>query len=331
MSFYGNVFYEFKNLFQKFKFLNTGLIEDNVNIPTTNSTVNGTTATQNWDTLHIESGNRWIGLSSMDEGGNHKGVTIFHRPPGGTSTTYSSFIPGDQNGMQLSPEQGFSTLAFALDNAGHVSNVETVSYQLPAAVDIVNKGLTTYHGGGAFKACIKAEGEEESAEDVTLTPGQKLEILQLNVTDKGIVSGFTTRNYILPMSDTEKDYAEVIDRLGNVELTVNDMVDNIPKTYATIANVGVVEDLYNPNSEEENKFITLTSSIGNLEKSTAQLDSSAANTLSVAEQITKVASIANQAEATAVSYGLSIKYLESEIENLKNEVASLKAQLNQTE
>jgi hypothetical protein len=45
MSFYGNVFYEFKNLFQKFKFLNSGLDESNIDIDTLNSTVNGTVAT----------------------------------------------------------------------------------------------------------------------------------------------------------------------------------------------------------------------------------------------------------------------------------------------
>jgi hypothetical protein len=62
MSFYGNVFYEFKNLFQKFKFINSGLNNNAVDLNVLNSTVNGTTATENWDTLHIESGNQWIGL-----------------------------------------------------------------------------------------------------------------------------------------------------------------------------------------------------------------------------------------------------------------------------
>lgn len=331
MSFYGNVFYEFKNLFQKFKFINTGLNDERVGLDTINSTVNGTTATQNWDTLHIESGNRWIGLQSMDENSLHKGVTIFHRAPGIEGETHNSFTPVEKEGTVLNAEQSFDTMSIKVDNSGHVSAVDYATYKLPSAKGIVESGLDTQFSGGTHRSCFSADGEEEGVEDVILEPGQTIKALSLNVTEKGIISGFTSRNYKLPMSDTEKDYAEVTGRLDDVEKTASDLVENVPKTYATIETVGSISDLYQPNNEDENKFKSIAQSIGNLERSTEALDPELVGVLPVADQIRLVASIANSAEATALSYGLSIKYLESEIVRLQNEIDALKAQLNPTE
>lgn len=331
MSFYGNVFYEFKNLFQKFKFINTGLNNERVGLDTINSTANGTTATENWDTLHIESGNRWIGLQSMNEDGSHKGVTIFHRAPGVEGEVHSSFRPVESEGTVLNADQSFDTMSIKVDNSGHVSTVDYVTYKLPSAKGIVESGLDTQFSGGTHKSCFSANGEEDGVEDVILEPGQIIKALSLDVTEKGIISGFTSRNYKLPMSDTEKDYTEVTGRLDEVEKTVSDLVENVPKTYATIENVGSISDLYQPDNEDENKFKSIAQSIGNLERSTEVLDPELIGVLPVADQIQLIASIAKGAEATALSYGLSIKYLESEIDRLQKEIDALKAQLNPTE
>jgi prefoldin subunit 5 len=156
-------------------------------------------------------------------------------------------------------------------------------------------------------------------------------VLSLNVTDKGLLSGFTKRNYILPMTDTEKDYADVIERLGVAENKLNEMIEDTPKTYAAIADVGTVDDLYNENSTVSEKFAALTHGIGNLELSSRNVNPEGETVMPVADQISYVATVANKAEATALSYGLSIKYLEGQVEDLKKEIESLKAQLNPTE
>ena len=331
MSFYGNVFYEFKNLFQKFKFINSGLNNNAVDLNVLNSTVNGTTATENWDTLHIESGNQWIGLQSLPESGTHKGVIIFHREPGQETYTTKTFEVTENAGTKLAPEQSFKTLSIDIDNAGHIANIGNEIYTLPSPEEIVQSGLTTYHGGGTFQTCLKAQGESEGTEDVTLAPGQTLEVLSMNVTDKGLLSGFTKRNYILPMTDTEKDYADVIERLGVAENKLNEMIEDTPKTYAAIADVGTVDDLYDENSTVSETFAALTHGIGNLESSSRNVNPEGKIVMPVADQISYVATVANKAEATALSYGLSIKYLEGQVEDLKKEIESLKAQLNPTE
>lgn len=321
MSFYGNVFYEFKNLFQKFKFLNSGLDESNINIDTLNSTVNGTVATQNWDTLHIDTGNRWIGLQSMPENGAQKGVTIFHRAPGGTTSAEASFAPfSEGDATVLNADQKFETLSLNVDSAGHVASVGKVAYQLPSSADIVNAGLTSYYDSRGIEVeCAKAEGEGDVIE---LVPGQEIDFTTLNLTSKGIVSGFSSQTYKLPMSDSEKDYADLSERVEQAEITLGELVENIPTTYSTIESVGVVDDLYST-PPEENKFASITQGIGNLQQSSALITNDNETVVPISEQLIQLYNIVAQKTAEVATFATAIEGLQARVRLLESQIEEL--------
>jgi hypothetical protein len=58
MSFYGNVFYEFAQLFRHFMFKNSGY--NNNTIVTTKPKDTEAIAQERWDILTMDTGNRWI-------------------------------------------------------------------------------------------------------------------------------------------------------------------------------------------------------------------------------------------------------------------------------
>lgn len=322
MSFYGNVFYEFKNLFQKFKFINTGLDNSAVDINTLNSTVNGTTATENWDTLHIESGNRWIGLQSMPESGTHKGVNIFHRAPGGDVTATPTFALTNNTGTQLAADQAFETISLDIDSAGHVAKVNKITYQLPDSEAIVNNGLTSYYDdGGVSVNCAKVDGDDV----VELVPGQEIDFATLQLNKKGLVSGFSHKTYKLPMSDAEKDYSELQERVGIAEETLENLVTTIPETYATIESTGSVDNFYIDPEGVENKFDSIAQGIGNLEQSSTLITGAESNTVSVSEQLTKLYEIIMQKTAEVSTFATAIEGLQARVKLLEKQVEELSA------
>lgn len=322
MSFYGNVFYEFKNLFQKFKFINTGLDNSTVDINTLNSTVNGTTATENWDTLHIESGNRWIGLQSMSESGTHKGVNIFHRAPGGDITATPTFSLTNTTGIQLAADQAFETISLDIDSAGHVAEVNKITYQLPDSDAIVDNGLTSYYDdGGVSVDCAKVDSDDV----VELVPGQEIDFATLQLNKKGLVSGFSHKTYKLPMSDAEKDYSELQERVGIAEETLENLVTTIPETYATIESTGSVDNFYTNSESVENKFDSIAQGIGNLEQSSTLIVGEESNTVSVSEQLTKLYEIIMQKTAEVSTFATAIEGLQARVKLLEKQVEELSA------
>lgn len=321
MSFYGNVFYEFKNLFQKFKFINTGLDNSTVDINTLNSTVNGTTATENWDTLHIESGNRWIGLQSMPESGTHKGVNIFHRAPGGDITATPTFSLTNTTGIQLAADQAFETISLDIDSAGHVARVNKITYQLPDSDAIVNNGLTSYYDdGGVSVDCAKTDGDDV----VELVPGQEIDFATLQLNKKGLVSGFSHKTYKLPMSDTEKDYSELQERVGLAEETLGTLVTTLPETYATIAGTGTTNDFYSNPEMVEDKFVSITQGIGNLESSSLVITGEHA-ALPISDQLITLYEIIAQKTAEVSTFATAIEGLQARVKLLEKQVEELSA------
>lgn len=324
MSFYGNVFYEFKNLFQKFKFLNTGAESATVDPALINSSVHGTTATQNWDTLHIESGNHWIGLSSLPEDGNHKGVQLFHTAPmTNPAELHSSFVPTETAGTVLKADQAFETIALKVDAAGHIADVETKIYQLPNSHDMVQAGLEQYHYDVLSRSCIKAKDEPDGGAMVELSPGQELEALSLNFTDKGLLTGFTTRTYKLPMSDAEKDYSEMQERMTQAEETLTELVEEIPNTYTTIAATGVVDDFYTNPEEQAEKFESITKAIGNLETSSQLMFPEETHVENLSAQIAKLYDIITQKTAEVSTFATAIEGLQARVKLLEKQVEEL--------
>ena len=321
MSFYGNVFYEFKNLFQKFKFINTGLDNSAVDINTLNSTVNGTTATENWDTLHIESGNRWIGLQSMPESGTHKGVNIFHRAPGGDITATPTFALTNTTGTQLAADQGFETISLDIDSAGHVAGVNKITYQLPDSDAIVDNGLTSYYDdGGVSVDCAKVDGDDV----VELVPGQEIDFATLQLNKKGLVSGFSHKTYKLPMSDAEKDYSELQERVGLAEETLGTLVTTLPETYATIAGTGTTNDFYSNPEMVEDKFVSITQGIGNLESSSSVITGET-TALPISDQLITLYEIIAQKTAEVSTFATAIEGLQARVKLLEKQVEELSA------
>jgi hypothetical protein len=132
MSFYGTVFYEFERLFFKFKFKNALDNEDTTDLRSIDS-VDGITATERWDTFHIDTGNRWIKLASMDEGGERKGVTLFHAEAGPAKQEQSAMElieleKEETPDVRLGIHQAFKVPSIVYDNAGHIVSTNTTTY-----------------------------------------------------------------------------------------------------------------------------------------------------------------------------------------------------------
>lgn len=326
MSFYGNVFYEFKNLFQKFKFLNDGADNAKVDFTTVESGDSGTVATQNWDTLHMISGNHWIRLSELPTAGTRKGVQLFHAAPNTTSVkVHNTFAPTETEGVVLKADQAFETVSFNVDPAGHIAGVKTTTYQLPDSHEMVQAGLEKYHYDILSRQCIKAKDEPEGGGLVELTPGQELEVLSLNYTDKGLLTDFTTRTYKLPMSDAEKDYAEMQERMTQAEKTLTELVEEIPNTYTTIADTGVVDDFYTNPEEQDEKFESITKAIGNLEASSQLMFPEATHVENLSAQIEKLYDIITQKTAEVSTFATAIEGLQARVKLLEKQVEELSA------
>lgn len=319
MSFYGNVFYEFERLFFKFKFLNSD--NDNVEIEPADS-VNGTEATERWDTLHIDAGNRWIKMASMDEGSTRKGVTIFHAAAGGDTTYEKDIISpimleeGENSDIQLDNNQAFEVPTVVYDNAGHIVSMDTKIYQLP------DNSLTEYFEDGAEANGFQVDSSTDmSDEDYTiLAPGEKVVVDCLKLTSNGIVESIDKKYFKMPASDAEKDFTDLKDRMEIVEETL----EEIPETYASLQLTGSIDDLYNESGviADDNKFTSLTAAMGDLEtsKNTVTGSQMLAQSMPIADQIIKVYELASGVNQ---ALGNRISTMDARIEELEKKIKEL--------
>ena len=93
MSFYGQVVYEFTKLFNKFKFKNSGI--SNENFPEEKEPVSefNYEANERWDELTFETGNRWV---QMVPDMSAKSIKVFHAKPSDKVLNSSTFLPKDE-------------------------------------------------------------------------------------------------------------------------------------------------------------------------------------------------------------------------------------------
>lgn len=331
MSFYGTVFYEFERLFFKFKFQNVEDTVDTVDINALDS-VDGITATERWDTFHIHSGNRWIKLTSMPEGGEVKGLILSHAAAGPAKEETIPFEPIEleegETATVLDATQAFKVPTITYDNAGHIVSAETSKYQLPDPTEVVQSGMTDYFEEPLDKQgiehSIEVPEDPEAAGVVVLEPGQIVATTKLSISEKGTVTKVEDVLYKMPASDAEQDFAELSERMDAVEETL----EEIPETYATLELTGAIDELYRPEGESavgsEDRFVSLTTALGNLEDSklTISPTENLTKSMSVSEQliaIYKLASGVNEALGNRIStLDAKIKELEKEIETLKN-------------
>ena len=128
-SFYGNVFYEFGQLFHRFCFKNKG--KNSEDVPKDNIADQfEKTAQERWDILEFSTGNKWIGLKE-----NKDGVEIFHNKPGQEKTNTSGFSPVNQSDEAFTPLTSggkFSTYDLKFDTTGHLASAIKKNYILPS-------------------------------------------------------------------------------------------------------------------------------------------------------------------------------------------------------
>lgn len=321
MSFYGTVFYEFERLFYKFKFKNVADTVDTVDLREIDST-DGIIATERWDTFHIDSGNRWIKLASMNEDGERKGVTLFHANAGPATESFSTMDlkeleEGEEPDVELDIYQAFNVPTISYDNAGHVTGIENTTYRLPEPQKIITDGMTSQ-----FESDITPQGFEhdcefpaDDAEFEVLEPGQPVAVTRFLINDKGVVTGVEPVYYKMPASDAEQDFAELDGRMTEAEEQLTTLFND----YAPYAITGKPTDLYDEDSPVT-KAETITEAIGNIEDSNYEIFRDRNNVASVAAQIKQVFQVAS---AVSVSSSTAIGELATRVDELTKRVEAL--------
>ena len=236
MSFYGNVFYEFAQLFRNFVFKNNGF---NKTTLVTNKPADAeAVAQERWDILTMDTGNRWIVLE-----GNQDGVTFSHAGPG-TAELKPQIKPIDNYSLNgsgtsgtpyiLNYDETFSvpTFTFQFDKAGHyvTKTSSNVYFKMPPAPDpeeLYEAGapdlMTDNATAAGFNKVTSASGATE------LKAGDTFATNTITFTDKGTVKAVNTNYYKLPVSETEKNLTALTDAVDSLQ---QDM-EKIPNTYAT--------------------------------------------------------------------------------------------------
>lgn len=239
MSFYGNVFYEFEQVFFKFKFQNSE--DEKVDLSKDNST-EGTTATERWDILNFKSGNHWIGLQTLAEGSTEKGVILFHAAPG-TDTQDLKTFDTEEEGTQLNAGQKIEVPTIKVDKAGHISSSEQIIYTLPQAADVVDQGMVNYYEGE--REILALEKSDATEPDVELTPGDIVKISKLTLNNKGVIKAEDSMLVKLPMDKTDANFDLVNDRLDQAEQDIDEL-----QAYNTTNDFASVRDKSEKNEKD---------------------------------------------------------------------------------
>ncbi len=337
MSFYGTVFYEFERLFYKFKFKNAADTVDNVDLREIDS-VDGTVATERWDTFHIDGGNRWIKLASMPEDDERKGVTIFHGAAGGTQTTVDAIEPQEVDeenpitpDVQLEAQQCFKVPTISYDNAGHIAEVTTKIFQMPDPQKVIEQGMPIhFEDGPVTPQGFEHESEEFPEEEeayVVLEPGQKVVVNKLIVSEQGVITGVEPVYYKMPASKSEQDFAEFAERLETIE----EFVEEVPTIYATQELTGSTDDLYYDSTESAvddiNRFASIATAIGNIEESNRKITGEYRTAGSLTQQLIAVYELASSINASLTNLlsqqDARIQALEREVEELTKRIEEL--------
>lgn len=260
MSFYGNVFYEFEQVFFKFKFLNNSSQE--VDLEPSNSG-DGTLATERWDTFYMNAGNRWIGMQANESG--EKGVTLFHTGPGDETTPLETLVAtGSDN--KLSAGQTIQVPTIEVDNAGHIASSSLNSYTLPEASEIIDEGMVERFEEGTEIASIN-QSDAKNAE-IELTPGSVIEVSNLVVNSKGVIKENKPIYIKMPADKMDQNFDEIYSRLDMAEEDIDAL-----ELYNTTNNFAEVRQQAEDNAEAIVELVkTIDSNKTELEKTISDGD-----------------------------------------------------------
>ena len=139
MSFYGQALYEFKKLFNRIEVKNDGF-NNQEDLPIETAEDASFTADTPFDTINLNSGNRWVHLNYQNANNGNE-VIISHSAPGDVVYEPMSFDGinvfnvEDKKINQLTAEHVFKTTNFEFDAAGHLIKNPTESfYRLPPSI-----------------------------------------------------------------------------------------------------------------------------------------------------------------------------------------------------
>lgn len=237
MSFYGNVFYEFEQVFFKFKFQNSE--DEKVDLEPSNSG-DGTLATERWDTFYMNAGNRWIGMQANETG--EKGVTLFHTGPGDETTPLETLVTtGSDN--KLSAGQTIQVPTIEVDNAGHIASSSLNNYTLPEASEIIDEGMVKRFEDGTEIASI-SQSDNKNAE-IELTPGSVIEVSNLVVNSKGVIQENKPIYIKMPADKMDQNFDEIYSRLDVAEEDIDAL-----ELYNTVNNFAEVKQQADENAED---------------------------------------------------------------------------------
>lgn len=143
MSFYGQVIYEFTKLFNIVSFQNKGINVVDQFGPASNTALHRFKADERWDTMSIETGNRWIRFAP-NEDAQH--CVIYHAEPGPLNSITKGFTQiDDKAGLEktiLPPGAVLQVDENSYDAAGHLIGSKKVNYKLPSSVININDSNT---------------------------------------------------------------------------------------------------------------------------------------------------------------------------------------------
>ena len=188
MSFYGTAFYEFSKVFYKFLFKNRGETEEELNtIYERQQDIPEMEASDKWDILSFESGNRWINLTEAKNG-----IIISHGAPANEA------LPVEEEKILSYGENFPAVNSLTIDKTGHVAQIKTVNYTLPEF------------------ATTQVEVDNSITPNVELEAG---DILKFTIPNTGEIA------YKLPISQSEINVQDLQGRMAVVEADLTTLHD----------------------------------------------------------------------------------------------------------
>ena len=133
MSFYGNVYYQLIDAFYKAAIKNNGKNKNDF-IPNDSPDEAIDLANGRKGEITLDTGNRWIRLSSSDEDGTNAYYIVWHgQPDPMADNEHSGFdiVTENDKATKLISGGYFSTDVVKYDDAGHISKIDKKYFQLP--------------------------------------------------------------------------------------------------------------------------------------------------------------------------------------------------------
>lgn len=312
MSFYGSVYYQLVDAFNRIVFNNKG--PKKTTFPTTaldEETVEN--AQGRTSKIKINTGNRWLAISKDNE----SDYSFWHTAPNAEAKTIISAAElVDENGKSITTSTLKSKIkgsTIKYDEAGHVVGAEkNITFELhpkPATAD--NKTFTPFDKSSSGTGAIE------------LAPGDYIKIVSVKYDDLGHLTTTQEKVYQLPMSETEKNIEEIqkaIEDLQAKDISLSSTDQDFEQriTYAESAidvqnsHLGSYNTLFPEKGELGGGFFD---AFGSVEQVRTKVFGDSASTKTVSDALSE---IYDKADGVSASQAAINRSLMSDIEKIKN-------------